>query len=759
MGTDDPPRSHAALAGRRRLATALMDESGLLPLTEGSAPNPQAKPVGSTRAASGRTTIVTIATPDRAAQSRIFARSARRCYPDARLVVLAINADRTQPLFEDLYDLVISPEELSLGCLADMRFRYSTAELCFALKPWIIKHLLDEFPDEPVYYFDSDIELFTPLAEVETALACGANLVVTPHILQPAPDLASEQTLLRSGSLNAGFLAVAPSAEGRGFVDWWGERLRTGSTLEITCGDQKWLDLASAICDGVAVLRHPGYNFAFWNAHERKLICQGDTWTAAGQPLRFVHYTKWNLRKEDSDQYLAKYFCREYQSFSGLFADYQRKVQGEDRFGVAQPRRIYGEVRTPSGEPIPDLIRGAYARHGPTVDGQSAEVFDRVVAALNAPSIIRADLPELPITVLSDEIWERHADLRYRFNADQIAGRWAYLQWLVHSGAAELGIPAAFVTPVRTALGRERVRQLEAGEEPAVPPASVAAPHLPEPLASADAIAALTAAHDAERDRARRRDDDVRLLAGSNKALRREVQALRVRCWCNEETIPALEAELAQARRARDSAARRSQHLAEEVAALHSGWWYQSAWRRLARDPSADRSGSGRRSMRTETGRQPVLAGDGPFFTRGFHLSDAAAVDGATVKRVKGAPSGTMIFGPYVNLPAGTYAVTVDARLYQRLPIVTSFRLDVVRDDTRQLVGLRKCRLYATRRRQSFALIFTVYDGEDYPDYEVRIWARKGTPLEIGQIELYRLTDDRPQLGTAAGGVGALPPR
>ena len=99
-----------------------------------------------------------------------------------------------------------------------MRLRYSTAELCFALKPWVIRHLLEKFPDEAIYYFDSDIELFTPLAEVEAALAHGANIVLTPHILQPAPDQDSEEALLRSGSLNAGFLAVAPTAEGHGFV-------------------------------------------------------------------------------------------------------------------------------------------------------------------------------------------------------------------------------------------------------------------------------------------------------------------------------------------------------------------------------------------------------------------------------------------------------------------------------------------------------------------------------------------------------------
>ncbi len=461
-----------------------------LPVTQSRARDIQVGPVRIGRAAVGRATFVTIATPDRAAQSRVFARSARQCHPDARLAVLALNPDGTPGMFEDVYDLVISVEQLSLGCLADMRFRYSTAELCFALKPWLFRHLFEKFPDEPVYYFDSDIELFTPLAEAEAALARGANLVLTPHILQPAPDQDSEEALLRSGSFNAGFLAVAPSAQGRGFVAWWGERLKTGCTLEATCGDQRWLDLVPSICDGVAILRHPGYNFACWNVHERPLSCLGGAWTAAGRPLRFVHYTKWNLREQDSEQYLARYFRRDYQPFAGLFADYQKKVREEDRFGEERPRGVYGEVLAPCRNPVPDLVRGAYARHAPTVDGHACEVFAHAVAILNAPSKIRADLPDLPITVLYDEIWQRHADLRYRFDIDRASGRLAYLRWLVEFGAAELGIPAAFATLARSALESVRVRQIEAGEAAVLLSPSIADAGSPELLAVRDRVSA-----------------------------------------------------------------------------------------------------------------------------------------------------------------------------------------------------------------------------------------------------------------------------
>jgi hypothetical protein len=717
-----------------------MDEGRTLPrpATQSWSWDTQEKPTRS-----GRANFVTIATPDRAAQSRVFARSARECHPDARLTVLVLDVDESQPVFADYYDLVITAEQLCLSGLADMRFRYSTAELCFALKPWLIRHLLERLPDEPIYYFDSDIELFTPLSEVEAALAGGANLVLTPHILRPGSDQDRERALLRSGSFNAGFLAAAPSTPARAFVAWWCDRVRTSCTNdhpEGPYGDQKWLELAPSLCDSVTVLRHPGYNFAYWNAHERPMSCLGGAWTAAGQPLRFVHYSQWNLHQQDSGQYLAQYFRREYEPFAKLFAEYHKKVRQEDPFGAACSEASYGAVVAPCGKPVPDLLRRAYERHGPAVDGDASEVYARAISVLNAPSKARVDLPDLPITVLYDEIWQHQGDLRHRFDIDQGSGRLAYLRWLVEAGAAELELPAAFVTRARSALDSDRVRQLEAEDEAAEPLPTRADPGpaaLPE---SADAVAGLIAARDAERDRIRRLDADIALLVSSNKALRRESHALRVRRWRDDETIQALDEELAQTRRARAFATRRGRQLANEVAALRSRPWNTLAgW-----------LGSRSRSGPTKSGRRPIIPGDGPFFERGFRLSDAAAIADATVERIKDAPSGILVFGPYVNLAVGTYAATVEARLYQRLPVVTSFKLEIVCDDARQLIGWRNFHLSSIARWQRFELLFEVWDGEDYSDFETRIWARKGTPLEIRRIDLYRLTEEPPAASASA---------
>ena len=109
-----------------------------------------------------------------------------------------------------------------------------------------------------------------------------------------------------------------------------------------------------------------------------------------------------------------------------------------------------------------------------------------------------------------------------------------------------------------------------------------------------------------------------------------------------------------------------------------------------------------------------------------------------------------LIFGPYVKLAAGTYEVTIEARLYQHLPVLTNFKLDIVCDDARQIIGLRWFRLHSFARWRSFDLIFTVWEGEDHPDFEVRIWARSGTPLEIGRMDLYQLTEEPSPAGAEA---------
>ncbi len=274
-----------------------------------------------------------------------------------------------------------------------------------------------------------------------------------------------------------------------------------------------------------------------------------------------------------------------------------------------------------------------------------------------------------------------------------------------------------------------RNRRRADGPERASPFSS---PHMPELPAPEDTVAAVVAPPDADLAPSLVEHDDIRLLVGSNKDLQREVASLQVRCWRDEETIEALEKELEQARDARVAAAQRTRELAAEVATLHA----------QVRPPFAAWLGKRPRSAARGVARRQILGGDDPFFKRGFLLDETAAIAGTSVKRIKSAPSSTMIYGPYVKLPAGRYAVTIDARLYQRLPVLANFKVDVVCDGAQRVVEYRDFRLHSLARWRRFELPFTVWDGEDFPDFEIRVWAREQTPLEIGGIGIYALAEE-----------------
>jgi hypothetical protein len=101
---------------------------------------------------------------------------------------------------------------------------------------------------------------------------------LTPHLhkLSPAPAF---PTFLLTGSYNAGFIAVRNAVDGRQFLSWLQARVARECVRDFSSGlfvDQKWLDLAAAVCPGVRPLRYPGLNAGHWNLHEFSFETRGD---------------------------------------------------------------------------------------------------------------------------------------------------------------------------------------------------------------------------------------------------------------------------------------------------------------------------------------------------------------------------------------------------------------------------------------------------------------------------------------------------
>jgi hypothetical protein len=135
-----------------------------------------------------------------------------------------------------------------------------------------------------------------PLAEVRRAVE-SAGIVLTPHTLAPIPRdglRPSEEGILNTGVFNLGFLALRASDDASRLLEWWGARVREACGIDYVCGmffDQKWIDLAPAYYPATVILRHPGYNVAYWNLHERPLERGDASFFARGEPLVFFHFS------------------------------------------------------------------------------------------------------------------------------------------------------------------------------------------------------------------------------------------------------------------------------------------------------------------------------------------------------------------------------------------------------------------------------------------------------------------------------------
>ncbi len=237
----------------------------------------------------------TIAARNFVPYATVLHQSLRQHHPDVHFVLALCDEDT------GIDDAALGYDVLRLSALRDVRVwgmaeRYNITEFCTAIKPMVFQTLMRRYPGHRICYFDPDILVTSPLTELEQAFAEGASMVLTPHLLQPSPrpELFADDRMLRFGAYNLGFLGVRDSAETRAAMAWWAGKLEHQCLIDLPNGlfvDQKWADLFPALLDGVRVLRHPGYNVAYWNLLERRVRFADGVWLANGEPLRFMHFS------------------------------------------------------------------------------------------------------------------------------------------------------------------------------------------------------------------------------------------------------------------------------------------------------------------------------------------------------------------------------------------------------------------------------------------------------------------------------------
>lgn len=233
--------------------------------------------------ASPRTAVFSIVSPNYRHYTEVLMDSVRRHHPEWDRFVLIVGGEARAG--------EVSLDELPLPDRRRFTFRYTILELNTAVKPWMFEYVFARGYDR-VVYLDPDIVLYAPLAELDP----NAFLTLTPHLTGsiPGDDHPSERSILLAGTYNLGFLAVTRQPPLDRFLAWWQEKLEFQCVHDVARGlfvDQKWLDLAPGLFPGVAILRHDGYNVAYWNLGQRTVKIDGDAITVNGQPLRFFHFS------------------------------------------------------------------------------------------------------------------------------------------------------------------------------------------------------------------------------------------------------------------------------------------------------------------------------------------------------------------------------------------------------------------------------------------------------------------------------------
>ncbi|MGZ4779958.1 MAG: glycosyltransferase, partial [Thermoanaerobaculia bacterium] len=251
--------------------------------------------------------------------------------------------------------------ELPLPHPRQFCFRYTILELNTAVKPWMFEHLFARGYDR-VVYLDPDIFVYSPLVELDE-VPPDNFITLTPHLTGfiHGDEHPSERTIMLAGAYNLGFIAVSRRPQLASFLRWWQEKLEFQCVVDTARGlfvDQKWIDLVPGLFSGVSILRHDGYNVAYWNLGQRT-VTAGSSPAVNGKPLRFFHFSGFDpavpdmvskhhhvLRIEDAGDVRA------------LLEDYDAALRTADYSSSRNAPYSFGVFS--DGTPVPDAARIAY---------------------------------------------------------------------------------------------------------------------------------------------------------------------------------------------------------------------------------------------------------------------------------------------------------------------------------------------------------------------------------------------------------------
>jgi len=256
--------------------------------------------------------------------------SVKEHHPDATLYAVLCDDDGDLDIPSLNFPLV-RMHDLGIPNIEDMKEKYNITELNTSLKPFAFLYLFDRHPDEAVVYLDPDILAVDRFYEIENLFETGADCILTPHITESAEFAEmNDRSFLRYGIYNLGFCALRDVPAVRRVVAWWGRRLERECIIDLENGifvDQKWADYFPAFIENTKILRHPGYNIAYWNLAQRRLSLKNGRWLVNGEPVRFIHFSGNRIDDPDTfSRHCGQFNLKNTPELGILLSLYRRKL-------------------------------------------------------------------------------------------------------------------------------------------------------------------------------------------------------------------------------------------------------------------------------------------------------------------------------------------------------------------------------------------------------------------------------------------------
>lgn len=308
--------------------------------------------------------ICTIISKNYLSHARVFVDSFLRHNRGIDVHILLV--DRVDGYFDPENEKFILSEidQLEIKNLSSFCFKYNVTELNTAVKPFYIDYLFRRHGYEKIIYFDPDILVMNNLNELFNLLD-NYSVVLIPHITSPIADDGrhiNEIDILMAGSYNLGFIGLSHYERLKDFLNWWKERLYKYCFSAPSHGlfvDQKWIDLLPGMVDDVYILRHPGYNVAYWNLHERTVTYKNGQFLVNNQPLYFFHFSGFVFNDIDCiSKYQDRFSLRDFEDLRLLFERYRDLLVQKDYLSVKDWPYAFGFFD--NGVKIHDILRQLY---------------------------------------------------------------------------------------------------------------------------------------------------------------------------------------------------------------------------------------------------------------------------------------------------------------------------------------------------------------------------------------------------------------